>query len=179
MLASLLFKLGLPLLGELVGHPFESIAKPALEAIAEALGIEPEPSAIQQKIESQSDTVASILKQLEESRKQEWIRMQKIAQESSLKAINQTAQLEIAAQDRFQRWARPSCIYAVALTTLGYGLCIVLASVLIVVNGNAKALELLTEYAPALCLALTPCGSVAGVTAWGRTFERIKLGGKK
>ncbi len=170
-LAGSLLKLGAPILGSLVGGPVGGIVTTVATSVGNALGAEPTPEAIQAAINADPEGAAAKLQQLENDNRDGLLRLQAIVEQARVEQTGLTMRAEVQAGDRFQRWARPANMWAVATTTAGYGLCMVAASVNVVVTKDATALTHLVNLAPALGVALMPAGAVAGVTAWQQTKE--------
>lgn len=175
MLETLLTSIGAPILSALVGSPLKVVGRHVLEAIADALGLEPNEEHVIDKIQNERETVLPIIQQLEDTRKTEWVRLQRIAHEISLKEVNETMRQEILNGDRFQRWARPCCMYAVPIVTLLYAIFLCVSGTVALYSRTpqeTKIFELIIEFAPSILLILTPCGAVAGVAHWG---ERTRV----
>jgi hypothetical protein len=88
--------------------------------------------------------------------------------------INQTSRLELQSESRFVKFARPFNIWVIGVVTGGYGLCLIAATAAAVFGGNAAALNMLVANAGVIGIALAPSGAVAGVSAWGRTREKLE-----
>ncbi len=170
-LANALLKAGAPILGGALGGPAGAAAGalvvntlgPMLGLDADAgpdeivAGITHNPSgaAIVQEAEAQiGKSVAEI-------------------EAAVLDTINQTARLELQSESWFVRHARPFNMWVIGGVTGGYGACLVAATGSAVFWKDPSALNILVANAAVVGLLLTPCGAVAGVSAWGRTREKL------
>lgn len=170
-LAAALLKAGAPLLGGALGGPAGAAAGALIvntlgpmlgldadagpDDIAAEIAKRPEGAALAREAEAQiGKSVAEI-------------------EAAVIDTINQTARLELQSESWFVRHARPFNIWVIGLVTGGYGACLVAATGAAVFWKDAAALNLLVTNAGVLGIALAPSGAVAGVSAWGRTREKL------
>lgn len=172
---------GAPILGRVLGGAMfgakgAEIGATAGAWLANALGTEATPAAVAAAINNDPQASEKI-KQAEAYHRDDLAALlaQLDAENKDMAQVNDTIRAEVASPNCsvFVSWARPACIWAVAVVTVGYGLCVVMAALRCVISGDAAALVQLVQLAPVLGVALAPCGAVAGVTAWGRTKEKI------
>lgn len=170
-LANTLIKAGAPILGGALGGPAGAAILPAIvNTIASMLGLPDDatPEDVEREIVT-NPTGAAIVKEAEAN-------IGKTVQEieaAVLETINQTARLELQSESWFVRHARPFNIWIIGLVTGGYGVCLVAATGSAVFFKDPSALNILVANAAVVGLLLTPCGAVAGVSAWGRTKEKL------
>jgi hypothetical protein len=159
-------------LGGILAGPVGATAAPLIVGtLAKALGLDEDaaPEAVATEIIKNPDAtaiVADVEKQIS-----------KTAQEieaAVLETVNQTARLELQSESAFVRFARPFNIWTIGFVTGGYGACLVAATGAAVFFKDPAALNLLVANAGVLGIALAPCGAVAGVSAWGRTREKLE-----
>lgn len=167
-LASILSPVSSVLGGLVAGPAGAALAPQIIGALAGALGTDATPEALAEKAKSDPDAVASAAKQVETSHGRTWqeIEAQVIAD------VNATYRAELQQESRFVKWARPFNIWIIGGATGSYAACVVAATVMFLWSRDSGALTLLLRHAVDVSLALTPCGAVAGVTAWGRTREK-------
>jgi hypothetical protein len=159
-------------LGGALGGPVGATVAPLIiGTLAKALGLDEAaaPEEVANEIIKNPDApaiVADVEKQIG-----------KTAQEieaAVLETVNQTARLELQSESWFVKHARPFNIWIIGLVTGGYGVCLVAATGSAVFWKDPGALNILVANAAVVGLLLTPCGAVAGVSAWGRTREKLE-----
>ena len=156
-------------IGGLLGGPVGATAAPVvIDALAKIFGVDATPGDVAEAIKNDPDA-ASKVAQVEAVHGATWQEMEA----RMLEAVNATAREELKSESAFIQYARPANIWVIALVTGGYGLCLVAATVSAVVFKDAAALNLLVTNSGVLGIALAPSGAVAGVSAWGRTKEKI------
>lgn len=168
-LATTLAKAGAPILGGALGGPVgAALATTIVGALSDAFGVAATPEAVNDAIQSNPQG-AEIARQVETAK------APAVVDElnARIAEINQTARLELQSESWFVKHARPANIWVIALVTGGYGVCLVGATVAAVFFKDAAALNLLVTNAGVLGIALAPSGAVAGVSAWGRTQEKL------
>ncbi len=170
--AGKLMEIGAPLVATVIGGPVGGIAAGVIGMLAKQLGTEPTPQAITTALENDPEAREAALRFEKDNAPLLEEAVQKTYQ-VQVEQANISLRAEITAGDRFQRWARPACIWSVAITTAGYGLTMVAAGVVMVVTRDPTPLVHLTNLAPALGVALTPAGAVAGVAVWQQTKEKL------
>lgn len=142
--------------------------------LAQLLGVEATPEAVAEAVETRP--VAEVKAAVEQVESQHAGKIAATAREAEaqmIAEINETARLELSAESRFVRFARPFNIWVIGTVTGGYGACLVAATAAAVIARDTAALNLLVANAGVLGIALAPCGAVAGVAAWGRTQEKL------
>jgi hypothetical protein len=158
-------------LGGVVGGPVgASVAPMLVSTLAGAFGLDAgaDEQAVVEAIQT-NPNAQQIVASVEE-------RVGKSLQEveaSILETINQTAREELKSESLFVKLARPFNIWVIGVVTGGYGACLVAATGYAVFTGNATALNTLVGNAGTLGICLAPCGAVAGVSAWGRSKEKL------
>lgn len=170
--AGQLMKIGAPLIGTIIGGPAGAIAGSVIGALAQQIGSEPTPEAVSEKLANDPAAREAAIQFENDNR----VQLEEAVQKTyalQVEQANISLRAEITAGDRFQRWARPACIWSVAITTAGYGLTMVAAGIVMVVTRDPTPLVHLTNLAPALGVALTPAGAVAGVAVWQQTKEKL------
>jgi hypothetical protein len=160
------------LLGGILAGPVGATAAPLIvSTLAKALNLEEEatPEAVAAEIAS-NPAAPAIVADVEQ-------KIGKTAQEieaAVLETVNATARIELQSESWFVRHARPFNIWIIGLVTGGYGVCLVAATGSAVFWKDPGALNILVANAAVVGLLLTPCGAVAGVSAWGRTKEKLE-----
>ncbi len=170
--AGKLMEIGAPLVGTIIGGPAGGIAAGVIGMLAKQIGTEPTPEAVGAALENDPGAREAAVRFERENQPLLEEAVQKTYQ-VQIEQANLSLRAEITAGDRFQRWARPACIWSVAITTGGYGVVMVAAGALMVITKDATPLTHLTNLAPALAVALSPAGAVAGVAAWQQTKEKL------
>jgi hypothetical protein len=168
-LAGLLKPMSSVLAGALLGPAGAAVAPVIVGELAKVLGIEPTADAVADALIADPEgaapivasTGAALVKTLEE------------IEAGVLEAINQTARAELESESAFVKMARPFNIWVIGVVTGGYGLCLVAATAAAIWLRDPAALNLLVANAGVLGIALAPSGAVAGVSAWGRTKEKL------
>jgi len=170
--AGQLMKIGAPLVGTLIGGPAGAIAGSLIGSLASAIGADPTPEAISEKL--QNDPAAQqAARDFEADNKVQLEQAVEQTKRIQIEQANLSLRAEITAGDRFQRWARPFNMYCVGSVTLCYGLCCVAAAVNTIVTRDPTALTHLVSLGGALTTVLIPSGAVAGVTAWQQSKEKL------
>lgn len=168
LLASILKPVSGVLGGLILGPAGAAIAPQIIGALADSLGTEATPEAIETKVKADPEAVSAAAQKLEAERGTDWLAMEA----QVIATVNATYRMELQQESRFVKWARPFNIWVIGGATGGYAGCVVVATVMFLWTRESDALALLLRHAVDVSLALTPCGAVAGVTAWGRTKEK-------
>jgi hypothetical protein len=159
-------------LGGILAGPVGATAAPlVVGALASALGLSDDATPEQVAVELNSNPLApAIVAEVEQ-------RIGKTAQEieaAVLETVNQTARLELQSESKFVKYARPFNIWIIGIVTGGYGACLIAATGAAVFWKDSTSLSLLVANAGVLGIALAPNAAVAGVSAWGRTREKLE-----
>lgn len=168
-LAGLLKPMSSVLAGALLGPAGAAVAPVIVGAIAEALGVPPTTEAVSDALVKDPASAAPVVAQAEEK----LARTLAEVEAAVIESINQTARAELQSESAFVKLARPFNIWVIGVVTGGYGLCLVAATASAIWLRDAAALNLLVANAGVLGIALAPSGAVAGVSAWGRTKEKL------
>ncbi|MCW2275154.1 hypothetical protein GJ654_10490 [Rhodoblastus acidophilus] len=159
-------KIGAPIIGRALGGPLgATIASGVVGALAEALGVDATPEAVTNAVQANPQVAVAAAQQVEQDGAGDL--------KPILDMLTAVEPVELASEDRFVRWARPSAIWVISAVTLGYGGCIVAATVKYLDTNDPAALAVLLTNAPSLSLALAPVAAIAGVSAWWRSKEKI------
>jgi hypothetical protein len=155
--------------------PIASAAASVLgPSIAQALGVEETPEAVEAAIQAMPAPEAQQIVQDVVAKKGNEVGAAIADAEAKMIAeINATSREELKSESWFVKHARPFNIWVIGFVTAGYGACLVAATAQAVFSANSAALGLLVSNAGVLGIALAPCGAVAGITAWGRTQEKM------
>ncbi|GJE78103.1 3TM-type holin [Methylorubrum suomiense] len=170
--AGQLMKIGAPLVGTLIGGPAGAIAGSLIGSLASAIGADPTPEAISDKLANDPDAQQAV-RDFEADNRVQLEQAVEQTKRLQIEQANLSLRAEITAGDRFQRWARPFNMYCVGTVTLCYGLCCVAAAVNTIVTRDPTALTHLVNLGGALTTVLIPSGAVAGVTAWQQSKEKL------
>lgn len=171
-IAGKLVVMGAPIIGGLIGGPVGSVVATVATSVGGLLDVPPTPEAIAAKLDSDPAAIEKI-RSFEDEKRNDLLILQAEVQKVQIEQVNTTARAELVSGDKYQRWARPTNMYAVGLVTGGYGLAIVAAAIDGLISKNYEGLKTLMDNGPSLGLALAPAGAVAGVTAWQQTKEKL------
>jgi hypothetical protein len=170
-LANVLIKAGAPILGGVVGGPAGAAILPVIvNSIGQMLGLPEDATA--EDVETAIVTNPQGAQAAQQAEQQ----IGKTAMEieaAMMETVNQTARLELQSDSWFVRHARPFNIWVIGMVTLGFGLCFVVATGYAVFYKDVAALNILLVNAGVLGVLLAPCAAVAGLSAWGRTKEKL------
>jgi hypothetical protein len=155
--------------------PIASAAASVLgPSIAQALGVEETPEAVEAAIQAMPAPEAQQIVQDVVARKGNEIGAAIAEAEAKMIAeINQTARAELAVEDKFISRARPTNTYVLAGGTGLYALAVFISAIQGIGTKDWSSLTILLTNAPAFAMAMTPCGAAAGIYTWGRTEEKI------
>lgn len=170
--AGQLMKIGAPILGTVIGGPAGAIAGSLIGSLADAIGAEPTPQAITEKLAT-DPAAQEAARNFEEDNKVRLLEAVEQTRRVQIEQANLSLRAELEAGDRFQRWARPFNMWVLGGVTGSYGFCCVAAAINTIVTRDPTALTHLVSLGGTLVAVLVPCGAVAGVTAWQQTKENL------
>jgi hypothetical protein len=168
-LAGLIKPMSSVLAGALLGPAGAAVAPVIVGELAKAFGIEPTADAVADALIADPGAAAPIVAAAGESLGKTLAEIEA----GVIETINHTARLELESESAFVKMARPFNIWVIGVVTGGYGLCLVAATAAAIWLRDPAALNLLVANAGVLGIALAPSGAVAGVSAWGRTKEKL------
>jgi hypothetical protein len=161
-LAGALARAGLPTIGAALGGPAGGAIGAAVGGVvAEALGVPNTPEAVLEAARANPDAAAAAIRDHAAAVQEAAFK----AQTDAMRIVNETYRAELASNHWLASHWRPisglllAMIWAVHGLAIGYHLFL----------GNFEIVRALAE----LTLFYAPLGAVAGVTAWGRTQEKI------
>jgi len=169
--AGQLMKIGAPVLGTVIGGLPGALAGQLIGSLADAIGADPTPESVSSKLQEPGAQEAA--RTFEQDNRERLEELAEKTRQVQIEQANLSLRAEVTAGDRFQRWARPFNMYCVGAVTLSYGLCCVAAAVNTIVTKDPTALTHLVSVGGALTGVLIPAGTVAGVTAWQQTKEKL------
>lgn len=170
--AGQLMKLGAPILGTIIGGPAGAIAGGLIGSLADAIGAEPTPQAISDKLANDPAAQQAAVN-FENDNKVRLLEVAERTRQIQIEQANLSLRAELEAGDRFQRWARPFNMWVLGGVTGSYGICCVAAAVNTIVTRDPTALTHLIGLGGVLTTVLIPAGAVAGVTAWTQSKEAL------
>lgn len=168
-LAGLFKPMSSALAGYLLGPAGAAVAPVIIDAVSKALGVEPTADAVADVLIADPAAAAPVIAATGEALGKTLAEIEA----GVLETINQTARAELESESAFVKMARPFNIWVIGVVTGGYGLCLVAATASAIWLRDPAALNLLVANAGVLGIALAPSGAVAGVSAWGRTKEKL------
>jgi hypothetical protein len=168
-LAGLIKPVSSMLAGYLAGPAGAAAAPVVIDFVAKMLGVEPTANAVADAIISDPVAAEPVIKQAESALGRTLAEIEA----GVMLAVNDTARAELQSENGFVKFARPFNIWVIGVVTGGYGICLVAATASAIFLRDAAALNLLVANAGVLGIALAPSGAVAGVSAWGRTKEKL------
>jgi hypothetical protein len=158
--------LGAPILGEALGGPFGAAAG---RILADALGADPTPNAVDVAISKTDPVAAAVAASSARQAEADWLTALAETGKVQLEQVGQTMRAETQSDDRLQRWWRP--LYALELTLFecpGFGVVLfhaLWAGEPQAVNGFANLSGLIMAYMAARF-------GVLGVYVSGRSKEK-------
>lgn len=171
-LALTIARAGMPMLGTLLAGPAGgAMGQVAGQVLGQALGVPATPQAIQEAIKTMTPEMAQKVAAVDRAFEPlaEW-------EEKAIAEVNETMRQELTIGTVYQRSWRPLAGYVLAGLVGSYGSLIVSAGFLGVFLKDAGALDLMSAMLNGVgpwTMLIAPLGAVVGVTAWGRSQEKI------
>lgn len=165
-----------PALGAALGGPVGGAVGSVLRrAVAPILGIDGDDTeALGKAVSERPDEVAKAIDQVAGTPDKFSALIALAGEETKqLAIVNETARMELASEDRFVKWARPACIWSVAVTTCTTGMVLVFGTAAALYTRDVAMLNAISTLTSAAVFLLGPASAVAGVAAYGRTKEKL------
>jgi hypothetical protein len=171
-LAGLIAKSGAPILGGLLGGPAgAAIGQLAGSVLGDALNTEPTPAAVSEalnKVSPSSDPILSGIDRHFEGLSQ--------FEAQVIDSVNNSMRQELTAGSAYQSAWRPLAGYVLSALVGSYGSLIVAAGARGLFGVDPGAMNLMSALLNGVgpwTMLVAPLGAVVGVTAWGRSQEKI------
>jgi len=170
------------LLGGFIPFPGGALAGQALGSIiAKQFGVEPTPEAVKNAIQNNpNEVVLAKLHAATEEAKAQWPAIAEIEiahtklQAAALGAVNETMRVELAHQHWFFTGWRPACGWVFVFANIAFGVLLAYAT-LKAVNGDDKALVVITNAWPIYTAYFGILAAMVGVYVVGRSNEKAAL----
>ena len=157
-----------PILGSILAGPLGGAAG---SIIASVLGVEARPGAVLDALNKSEDRDV-VLRRIEEDHRNELIKLQLEAETARLREVNTTMRAELTSGEWFQKAWRPLWGFLSAFGWFG----IVAATVWSMLTAaDAAMLTALSGLLGSMTVVFAVPGAIVGVTAWGRSNEKIAL----
>lgn len=163
---------GMPMLGTLLGGPLGGVVgQIAGQALGTALGVPASPQAIGEALKTLTPGQQAAVRDIDRS-----FEPLSEFEQKAIAEVNQSIRQELTVGSVYQRSWRPLAGYVLSALVGSYGSLIVSAGFLGVWMRDAGALDLMSAMLNGVgpwTMLVAPLGAVVGVTAWGRSQEKI------